>query len=274
MSSFFDRRHIPDFSSDWFKISGKDTTDFFQRLTTVNFQTLTENGVGQWGAFLNAQGKVESFFRVWKSAPATFLFELQNRGSYLGTEAFLSTVDRMTFGEELLIEKLKIDASIEWTGLLPASPPPETLVLKTSSDASTGIMQGERNELTRWLGANTFKEVHFQDYELSRVLSLTPAVGKEIILGSSLMECGIPEAIHENKGCYPGQEVVERIRSLGAPAHRLVLIETQKCEGPEIQITSEIAGHALGFVHKRFAQVGAPTQKGKIQRIAPIIHEN
>jgi aminomethyltransferase len=38
---------------------------------------------------------------------------------------------------------------------------------------------------------------------------------------------GLRQSIADNKGCYPGQEVIEKIISLGAPARRIALIEGQ-----------------------------------------------
>lgn len=41
------------------------------------------------------------------------------------------------------------------------------------------------------------------------------------------LEAGLDRALHENKGCYPGQEVIERIRTMGQTPRRLVFCKGQ-----------------------------------------------
>jgi folate-binding protein YgfZ len=63
--------------------------------------------------------------------------------------------------------------------------------------------------------------------EKNRIEALTPKLGHEFLNNAETnpLEVNLKSAIHENKGCYPGQEVIEKIISLGSPARKLVLLD-------------------------------------------------
>ncbi|MBS1959025.1 MAG: hypothetical protein JST80_06095 [Bdellovibrionales bacterium] len=63
--------------------------------------------------------------------------------------------------------------------------------------------------------------------ESSRIAGLTPKLGNEFLHDEATnpLEVNLRATIHDNKGCYPGQEVIEKIISLGSPARKLVLVE-------------------------------------------------
>ena len=63
--------------------------------------------------------------------------------------------------------------------------------------------------------------------EHARILSLTPKLGNEFKSNAETnpLEVNLRSAIHDQKGCYPGQEVIEKVISLGSPARKLCLVE-------------------------------------------------
>jgi folate-binding protein YgfZ len=65
----------------------------------------------------------------------------------------------------------------------------------------------------------------------SRIESLLPEPGSEFFPDGKTnpLEVNLRDAIAEQKGCYPGQEVIEKIISLGSPARKLCRIRS---EGP------------------------------------------
>ncbi|MGZ3699852.1 MAG: CAF17-like 4Fe-4S cluster assembly/insertion protein YgfZ, partial [Bdellovibrionota bacterium] len=105
---------------------------------------------------------------------------------------------------------------------------------------------------------------------------------------------GLGDAVAPNKGCYPGQEVLEKISALGAPARRLVRIDGEGA-APEIgekifnvadvplevgQLTSAAATEsgfsALALVRKIHAKEGLPVRLGSgrqaaIVRVSPYV---
>lgn len=62
--------------------------------------------------------------------------------------------------------------------------------------------------------------------EKDRILKLKPRQGFEFASDGSVnpLEINLRTAVHDQKGCYPGQEVIEKIISLGSPAKRLCLL--------------------------------------------------
>jgi hypothetical protein len=84
-----------------------------------------------------------------------------------------------------------------------------------------------------------------------RILNLIPEAGREFLPDGETnpLEVNLGSAIDSNKGCYPGQEVIEKILALGSPARRLCLL-------------------------KRMESVAEPSEKGPMECIVPaILHD-
>ncbi len=108
--------------------------------------------------------------------------------------------------------------------------------------------------------------------EALRIERGIPRYGVDIDETTLPQETGQLHAIHFNKGCYIGQEIVERIRSRGHVNRMLVRLESSEllepgaaieAEGREIgRITSAARSPtrdvfvALGYVRREFAELG------------------
>lgn len=100
--------------------------------------------------------------------------------------------------------------------------------------------------------------------EGARIAAGWPRLGREIIPGETLPAgLGLNEvAISFTKGCYPGQELVERMDSRGVAApHQLQMVEVAadaqpgdpvlSSEGDEIGVLTSVAGHqGLAWVRR------------------------
>ncbi len=108
------------------------------------------------------------------------------------------------------------------------------------------------------------------DREAVRVAAGWPRMGAEIVPGETIpATTGLVElAVSLTKGCYPGQELVERMDSRGADAPRSLRIvdvgpdaavgDPILDEGVEVgSLTSVAGGTGLGYV-KRGSEVGRP----------------
>jgi folate-binding protein YgfZ len=103
------------------------------------------------------------------------------------------------------------------------------------------------------------------DYEAARVAAGWPAMGSEIVPGERIpAEVAVaPVAVNLTKGCYPGQELVERMDSRGSQAPRqlrILPVDVGAKPGDvidDVVLTSVAGGKALGYV-KRGAAVGMP----------------
>ena len=109
--------------------------------------------------------------------------------------------------------------------------------------------------------------------ESERIQKLLPRFGKEYLHDETTnpLEINLRSQIHDGKGCYPGQEVIEKIISLGSPAKKLALLEsvTKSFEAltplPLLDpithqevgtLTSFSEGHALGILKRTHLKMG------------------
>jgi folate-binding protein YgfZ len=112
-------------------------------------------------------------------------------------------------------------------------------------------------------------EVHEQTLETFRILCGIPKVGKDTREKTLPQETGQERALNFNKGCYIGQEIVERIRARGAVHRAFVGFEVEgnvpaagtkiQSEGKEVGEITSVAAEplkgkqlALGFVRREF----------------------
>lgn len=295
----------------WVTISGRDARDFLHRLTTVNAKSM-QVGQGAPGFFLSAQGKVRAFFTLWCFGQDDFAFEFDAGATGHWKQELLTTIDQYTFSEKITIaditalESRWIFADAAAFGM-PSLSAGETLAIDEEirvchhGDVDFGrawiTVWGRPARLGQWLeralpGAQTATA---RELEHWRVQALRPRVDAEITGATIPLEAGLVDALAQGKGCYPGQEVIERIMSLGAPARRLVRIDGRgaapapgevifnlaepPAEVGQVTSVAHPEGGAefmvLGYIRKihakdglevRFAQTGS---KGSITRVAP-----
>jgi aminomethyltransferase len=111
-------------------------------------------------------------------------------------------------------------------------------------------------------------EVHDQALETFRILCGIPKIGQDIRERTLPQETGQERALNFNKGCYIGQEIVERIRSRGAVHRAFVGFEVEgpaPAAGTKVQSESKDVGEitsiavplkgktlALGYLRREF----------------------
>lgn len=107
-----------------------------------------------------------------------------------------------------------------------------------------------------------------EELEQERIEAGWPAMGAEIVAGETIpAETGLTAvAVDFRKGCYPGQELIERMDSRGAsPPRRLRILDVAPGsqpgdpivhDGGEVGVLTSVAGpRALGYV-KRGVELG------------------
>jgi folate-binding protein YgfZ len=100
--------------------------------------------------------------------------------------------------------------------------------------------------------------------ETARVAVGWPAMGAEIVAGETLVAgSGLSQvAVDFRKGCYPGQELVERMDSRGAePPRRLCRLPVGEYDPATVEVTSTAGGQALAWV-KRGNEIGTAVTFG------------
>ncbi len=127
-------------------------------------------------------------------------------------------------------------------------------------------------------------EVPAATYEVLRVEAGLPAVGHELTEDFVPLEVGLEDLLSENKGCYPGQEVIARQITYDKIARRLVGLRpeapvtagaTVQAEGkPAGKVTSAVISPRLGPIalavlrrpyHEPGATVQVLTEAGPVQ---------
>jgi folate-binding protein YgfZ len=156
---------------------------------------------------------------------------------------------------------------------------------------------GRPARLAQWLerALPNAQATSWERLEGWRLGALRPRVDAELDATTIPLEAGLVDALAQAKGCYPGQEVIERIISLGSPARRLVQIvgegnapakgeKLHNLAEPPIevgQVTSVAKSEsgtgftALAFVRKIHAKEGLEVRfadsgsQGAIARVSP-----
>ncbi|MBI3558308.1 MAG: hypothetical protein HY074_18735, partial [Deltaproteobacteria bacterium] len=136
------------------------------------------------------------------------------------------------------------------------------------------VQQDRLAGVTQTLRQSEFDEA--PTLELYRLRAGDPAVPAELNATTIPLEARLDDAVHENKGCYPGQEVVERIRAMGQvpralarlsgkgePPHIPAAIQSGEQEAGTLTsaVADRIAGGwvGLGYLKRAFTKEGAAT---------------
>jgi hypothetical protein len=241
----------------WVELLGPDAEDFLQRISTVNVRSLAI-GRGEPGFLLSAQGKIRAIFHLWRLGPEAFVFELDAGADSSWERALIEAIDQYTFGERIELRAPVGDSAPSCLWLLtpkseaffPGLSANASRVLNSPSEASQAPLRvfhhGDsalgshwlsvwgakpllRSLLQQWQAARPaeleLREFGSSALELLRIHQLTPGIDREILHEQTIpLEVGLHAAIATGKGCYPGQEVIERISALGSPARRLALL--------------------------------------------------
>lgn len=82
---------------------------------------------------------------------------------------------------------------------------------------------GERYQIEK---TNSF-DIQIGLSEIDRIQSMIPKFGQEFLPNGETnpLEINLSNAIHDQKGCYPGQEVIEKIISMGSSPKKLCLVQ-------------------------------------------------
>ncbi len=236
-------------------VRGPDASSYLQGQLS---QDVASMGVGdsRWTFLLEPAGKVAVLARVWRTAEDAFVFD---------TDA--------GFGDEMIGRlnrfKIRVKVDIEamsWSALA---------VRGVDDDRPAGAVVGWWNRDYDLLGSgltppDDVEERSRDDYERARVEAGWPAMGSEIVPGETIpAETGVTSvAVDFRKGCYPGQELVERMDARGAVAPRsLQIVEVPAgsrpgdplvVDGAEAGRITSVAGPlALAYV-RRGVEAGRP----------------
>jgi folate-binding protein YgfZ len=231
------------------RVKGADAEDFLQRMIS--------NDVTKQGAFdallLTPKARLIAPVRVWRRGDDDFL---------LLTEPGLGDVVRTTLLRSRFAARCEIEAEAHTS----------TLVF---GDAD-GI-PGELPGTVEVLDSDLAPTLDPGDLERARIEAGVPAWGKELDDSILPAEAGLDEThISFEKGCYPGQEPIARLRHRGHVNRRLRRLDVDSAAaGDEIRfggkvvgrVTSAVEGRALGYVRVEVPDDAVLDVAGRAARI-------
>ena len=251
-------------NTGWLRVTGSDRVRWLNGMVTNSIQAL-KPGEGNYNFLLNAQGRIQGDVTAFLLDDAIFLQTGQP-----GPVAAL--LDRYIIMDDVELSPVSNDRS----GILLAGPQAPRLLLDASLPVPEqmwlehGELDGGRAEvigaysplvprfevwgpagavqaLSRRLARHGVTQATPEALEHLRLLEGTPLFGTDIRDRDLPQETGQPRALHFNKGCYLGQEIVERIRSRGQ-VHRQFSGFTLVGELPPAGAPLESEGKPMGEI--------------------------
>ncbi|MBM3764253.1 MAG: folate-binding protein YgfZ [Acidobacteria bacterium] len=213
------------------KAFGEDRKRLLHAMSTNHVQQL-EPGQGCYAFFLSAQGRVLSDVTILAQSDHLLLDVEPDRRAFI-----MEHLDKYIIADDVTLE----DVSDQQTTL--ALEGPAAAEILESIGAPTPINDFDSVEWadrlvarTNYTGAAGFHiyispldapvlretlldaravEVSAETVEIARLLHAKPLYGVDITEANLPQETQLTHALHFSKGCYLGQEIVERVRSRG-----------------------------------------------------------
>ncbi len=247
------------------KVRGEDRFRWLSGMVTNTVNDLVGNA-GAWNLVLNAQGRIQGDLTVWR------------RGEKLELEIAVDQLDRLLrhFEHFIIMDDVELvtregETALGVTGPkagevlarlgLPVLAEPMTHAKAEWNGLSTRIRRsygavGEHYEL--WTSVATVSKlwkclitggavpVGAGAVEAFRVAEGSPAYGIDMMERDLPQETSQMRALHFHKGCYLGQEIVERIRSRGNVHRHLRGLELDgalPAAGTELKLDGAVVGN-------------------------------
>ncbi len=220
----------------WIRIIGTDRTRWLNGMVTNSIQQL-KPGEGSYSFLLSAQGRIQGDAYIF-AAPEAFLLESASQQ----IPNLIALLDKFIIMDDVELA----DISSSQSGLLLAGPnalsllqqigltiPDQGALTRTATPwnaAEVAVIHAHSPLTPRfeiWTDPATAEHlqnalqqagaasIDSQTLEQLRILEGTPLYGIDIRDRELPQETAQDRALHFNKGCYLGQEIVERIRSRG-----------------------------------------------------------
>ena len=225
------------------RFSGEDAQTFLHNQLTCDVEALAP-GRSTYGAYCTPKGRVLATFLLWRTADAFFM----------QLPASLREPIQKTLTRFILRAKVKAeDVAGDWALLGASGSDADTVARRAAGQApaeahhvslAPGSMAirlpGDRCEIvTRWDKAASLVEPGWENAGPERwewldiragVPVITPATQEEFV--PQMVNLDLIGGVSFEKGCYPGQEIVARMRYRGTLKQRMVLASVKSAEKP------------------------------------------
>jgi folate-binding protein YgfZ len=212
---------IPLLTARSFAVSGKDARRYLHNRLSQDIKNLPVGSVVQ-AAALSAQGRVEGFFSVQCTAEDRFIL-IADGGDKDALRAILTkyiVADRVTV-EELVPPCLLLHIGLEPAKVSQLQLEQQAVVCAFSrcrvESFGTDLLinTAQADEFIRGCRELLGDPLSDVDYYRLRWKMGVPVFPDELNEQVILTECGMKEAVSFTKGCYVGQEVIERSDAIG-----------------------------------------------------------
>jgi len=270
-------------------VRGEDRFRWLSGMVTNTVNELASNA-GAWNLVLNAQGRIQGDLHVWRDGDELEIVLTANQ-----YEKLLSHLDRFIIMDDVELVPTSLHSSLNANGdlngetalglagpqaaslltrlKLPAPLEPLTQVRATWNEAPIRIVRGycalaphfelwvqtaEIPGLWQTLLDAGATPVGSATLEALRIAEGIPVYGIDIAERDLAQETSQLRALNFNKGCYLGQEIVERIHSRGNVHRHLRLLEIfGPVPAPGVELTLE-GGASAGQITSA-AELSLPT---------------
>ena len=191
-----------------FTVTGADAGKYLHSQLSNDIASLTVGG-SRYSFVLEPMGKVIALVRVTRIEEETFVLDTENVAD-LG-EQLLARLNRFKI-------RVKADIAVSTQKYLCLrsrdGAPIEQAGFAVSQWGSGAVVDAPLSTIDGSV-VTQFVHVSTEEFDALRIRSGWPVMGREIIAGETLPAAiGVVSlAVSFTKGCYPGQELVERMRS-------------------------------------------------------------
>ncbi len=201
-------------------IEGPDSPGYLQRMFSNEVLTLKSNE-GRYNAILDRKGMVLSLFHLIRMDTTKFLAVTPPQLTQKTREMLL----KMKFLSKIIVK----DESEERSLFLLIGPGSDAIIAKKFGVKKEGVLLWRetlfgpplwnlsmpRDQMKAFRESLSLPEIECSAIRLMRMEVGFPEYGIDIDETHILLETTVPQAWQRQKGCYPGQEVIERILAYG-----------------------------------------------------------
>ena len=225
-----------------FAVTGADAGKYLHSQLSNDIASLLVGG-SRYSFVLEPMGKVIALVRVTRTEEETFILDTENVAD-LG-EQLLARLNRFKI-------RVKADIAVSSQKYLCLrsrdGSPIEQAGFAVSQWGSGAVIDAPLTTIDNSV-VSQFVHVSTEEFDALRIRSGWPVMGREIVAGETLPAATgvVPIAVSFTKGCYPGQELVERMDSRGSTAPKNLrlltgsIIDNAK-SGDAVLVNGEVVG--------------------------------
>ena len=185
------------------RLTGRDTLPLLHRVTTNALEDL-QPGEARATLWCDFRGRLQFRAVVAVTGDAVWLLRADAPGAELA-----AALDKSIFRDDVQVE----DVSHEQRFVLARGTTGEAGVLEEASGVPTVVSTGDGTRLVR---AGTDEPLT----EAARIVLLHPKAGREVVETFNPFEVGLAHEVHLAKGCFTGQEALQRLITYGSVRRR------------------------------------------------------